>query len=123
MVFCSAKIIITGIREPGDVDMTVNYALDQINKFTPIPLHATCIRVKTILAKGHLHRLVCPYRACQLGLQHNFKVRWEPEICNAIIAREGNVSIKIFPRTGCVLAFGKCFREMVAFYHHICSLI
>lgn len=122
-MFRSAKMIITGIHEPNAIDMSVNCALDKINKFTPIPLHATHIRVKTILAKGHLNRLVCPYQFCKLAPQHKFKARWEPEICNAIIATKENVSIKIFPRTGSVLAFGKCMRQMENFYVLICSVI
>lgn len=118
MLFTSGRMIVTGIAHPNAIEDAVGAAL---LKLSPT-LIVKSVRTKTILAKAHLHRLICPYKICALAARHGLKAYWEPEFCNAIIVKHLSATIKIFPRTGSVIAFGRDLASMQIVYRQVCNL-
>lgn len=118
MLFASGQMIVTGIPHPTHVNATVNNVLDTISNITHHPVSAINIRIKTILATAKLARMVCPYKSTIHS--HTYRSYYEPEMCNAIVfvaqTYPSPVTIKVFPRTGSVIAFGKSLSDMNAFY-------
>lgn len=125
MVFRSGKAVVTGIRTLDVRRTKVRLLTRFVRRALRTVQHATGVRVveqyvKTILAVGKLSSRVrvCPYR---LQNESTLKLAYEPEINNAIILKQGRVTLKLFPSTGTVVAFGKNFSEMVIFYSQLCA--
>lgn len=123
MVFKTGKAVVTGIRTRDDrrskVRLLTRYLKKAMRSIMPV-VRVVEQRVKIILAVGKVTSRVrvCPYR---LKNESTFKLAYEPEVNNAIILKQGRVTLKLFPSTGTVVAFGTDFSEMKTFYNKVCA--
>lgn len=126
MIFRTGHIIVTGINHPTRIDGAVNRLVNRLSDIISTRIRIVSVRVKTILATAHMHRLIDPYTVCSRASQHPhmFRAYWEPEICNAIVLHNvvnkdhggsGVVTVKLFPRTGSVTVFGRDLVQMGEF--------
>jgi TATA-box binding protein (TBP) (component of TFIID and TFIIIB) len=107
MLFRTGLAVVTGIKDESDCDFAVSTVVDHLHKVVHECYEQSFTvngwRIKTILATVRLSNVVIdPY---SLKKRSSFNITWEPEINNAVIVREGNVTIKLFPRTLSVVLF------------------
>lgn len=122
MLYRTGKIIVTGITHPMLVEQRCAVVTKMLRDLVQIPLVYN-IRVKTIMAIASIKTRVCPYKLTELISSCDSvscSACWEPEIDNAILIQESSRgTLRVFPSTGTILAFGKSFDHMCQLYYSV----
>jgi TATA-box binding protein (TBP) (component of TFIID and TFIIIB) len=121
MLFRTGVAVLTGIKNESDCEAAIQEVVVRLRKVTDDCYGATFSvegwRVKTIIATARLTDVrIDPYA---LKKRSPFATTWEPEINNAVLVRDRNVTIKLYPGTPSVVVFGKSVKTMKSFFNEL----